>query len=91
MESLAGCPFPSEALEFNENQSNHRLFSQLSGKDSQGDLMEDRETGLGMGMVVTKLWYWLEETQHLTNITTASFKKAPDLWKVIRRAHTQTE
>lgn len=39
------------------------------------DLMEDRTLDLVWGMVMDKVWPNLEETQCLTDITTASFKK----------------
>lgn len=41
----------------------------------EGPHGRQRTPGLVWGMVMNKVWPTLEETQCLTNITTASFKK----------------
>lgn len=49
-------------------------------KDSLRASWKTENTGLGLvwGMVMNKMWLRLEGAQHLTDISSASFKKVPD-------------
>lgn len=62
-------------------------------KDSLKASWKTENTGPGLvwDMVMNKIQPRLEGTQHLTDISSAGFKKGPDFWKVIRREYTESD